>query len=74
VAVDASGTFNPTKRETGLLRLQAAGVILTDYATPLVEVLKDNARPIAAEFYATLDMPFAGLIWQLSSANDKPAA
>jgi nicotinamidase-related amidase len=74
VAVDASGTFNQTKRETGLLRMQAAGVVLTDYATPLVEILKDNARPVAAEFYATLDMPFATLIWQLSSASEKPAA
>jgi hypothetical protein len=26
VAVDASGTFNQTKHETGLLRMQAAGV------------------------------------------------
>jgi nicotinamidase-related amidase len=74
VAVDASGTFNQTKRETGLLRMQAAGVVLTDYATPLVEILKDNSRPVAAEFYATLDMPFATLIWQLTSAAAKSAA
>jgi nicotinamidase-related amidase len=74
VAVDASGTFNQTKRETGLLRMQAAGVVLTDYATPLVEILKDNSRPVAAEFYATLDMPFATLIWQLTSAAEKTAA
>jgi nicotinamidase-related amidase len=74
VAVDASGTFNQTKRETGLLRMQAAGVALTDYATPLVEILKDNSRPVAAEFYATLDMPFATLIWQLTSAAEKSAA
>jgi nicotinamidase-related amidase len=74
VAVDASGTFNQTKRETGLLRMQAAGVVLTDYATPLVEILKDNSRPVAAEFYATLDMPFATLIWQLTSAAEQSAA
>lgn len=74
VAVDASGTFNDTKRQAGLLRMQAAGVVLTDYATPLVEILKDNSRPVAAEFYATLDMPFATLVWQLSSAKDAPAA
>ena len=74
VAVDASGTFNQTKRETGLLRMQAAGVVLTDYATPLVEILKDNSRPVAAEFYATLDIPFATLIWQLTSAAETSAA
>jgi hypothetical protein len=50
----------------------AAGVILTDYSTPLVEILKDNSRPIAAKFYSTLDLPVAGLIWELR-ANDKPA-
>lgn len=74
VAVDASGTFNSTKRQTGLLRLQAAGVVVTDYAAPLVEILKDNSRPVAAEFYAALDMPFATLIWQLGTAKDAPAA
>jgi nicotinamidase-related amidase len=74
VAVDASGTFNSTKRETGLLRLQAAGAVVTDYATPLVEILKDNSRPVAAEFYAALDMPFAALVWQLSSATHASAA
>jgi nicotinamidase-related amidase len=74
VAVDASGTFNHTKRETGLLRMQAAGVVLTDYATPMIEILNDNARPIAAEVYAALDMPFATLVWQLSGASAKAAA
>jgi hypothetical protein len=48
--------------------------LLTDYATPLVEILKDNSRPVAAELYATLDMPFATLIWQLTSAAEKSAA
>src|SRR6201996_7137401 len=31
VAVDASGTFSDTKRQVGLLRMQQAGVILSDY-------------------------------------------
>jgi nicotinamidase-related amidase len=74
VAVDASGTFNATKHETALLRLVAAGAVVTDYATPLVEILSDNSRPIAAEFYAALDMPFASLVWQLSSARLGAAA
>ena len=30
VAVDASGTFSETKRQAGLLRMQQAGVILSD--------------------------------------------
>ena len=47
VAVDASGTFSETKRQAGLLRMLQAGVILSDYATLMVEILKDNARPEA---------------------------
>src|SRR6202171_4107221 len=47
VAVDASGTFNETKREAGLLRMTQAGVIVSDYATLMVEILKDNGRPEA---------------------------
>src|SRR6201984_3910777 len=43
VAVDASGTFSETKRPGGLLRLLAAGVIISDYTTLMVEILKDNA-------------------------------
>ena len=40
VAVDASGTFSETKRQAGLLRMQQAGVILSDYATLMVEILR----------------------------------
>src|SRR5436190_3532456 len=38
------GTFSETKRQAGLLRMLQAGVILSDYATLMVEILKDNAR------------------------------
>jgi nicotinamidase-related amidase len=66
--IDASGTFSETKRVTGLLRMVQAGVIVTDYATVAVEILKDNASPKAGELYAALDMPFAGLVGQLAQA------
>src|SRR5258706_5564083 len=49
VAVDACGTFSETKRQVGLLRMLQAGVILSDYATLMVENLKDNSRPEAGE-------------------------
>jgi nicotinamidase-related amidase len=55
VAVDASGTFNETKRQVGLLRMLQAGVILSDYATLMVEILKDNARPEAGAVYGAID-------------------
>jgi nicotinamidase-related amidase len=71
VAVDASGTFSETKRQAGLLRMQQAGVILSDYATLMVEILKDNDNPEASAVYGALDMPWATLVGQVASAMRK---
>ncbi|WP_395673430.1 isochorismatase family protein [Inquilinus sp.] len=71
VAVDASGTFSETKRQAGVLRMQQAGVILSDYATLMVEILKDNGRPEAGPVYAALDMPWATLVGQIASSYSK---
>ena len=71
VAVDASGTFSETKRQAGLLRMQQAGVILSDYATLMVEILKDNASPLAGPVYGALDMPWATLVGQIAKAYVK---
>src|SRR5689334_154153 len=56
VAVDACGTFNQTKREVGLLRMLQAGVIVSDYATLMMEIMKDNGRPEAGAVYGAIDM------------------
>jgi nicotinamidase-related amidase len=71
VAVDASGTFSQTKHDVNLLRLQQAGVVLSDYATMMVEILKDNGRADAGAVYAALDMPWAVLVGQIASAQRK---
>ena len=71
VAVDASGTFSETKRQAGLLRLLQAGVIVSDYATLMVEILKDNARPEAGLVYGAIDMPWAKLVGQIAQAYGK---
>jgi nicotinamidase-related amidase len=71
VAVDASGTFSETKKQTGLLRMVQAGVIVSDYATLMIEILKDNARPEARGVYRAIDMPWAKLVGQISQAHDK---
>jgi len=71
VAVDASGTFNETKRHVGILRLLQAGVIVSDYASLMVEILKDNARPEAAAVYDAIDMQWAKLVWQIAAAYKK---
>ncbi|MEU6011279.1 isochorismatase family protein [Streptomyces sp. NPDC047453] len=68
VAVDASGTFSQAQRETGLLRMHQACVVVSDYATLMVEALADNASPEAGALYAALDMPFAVLVGQISTA------
>ena len=71
VAVDASGTFSETKRQAGLLRMLQAGVIVSDYATLMVEILKDNARTEAGEVYTAMDMPWATLVGQIARAYGK---
>src|SRR6202007_1215277 len=71
VAVDASGTFSETKRQAGLLRMMQAGVIVSDYTTLMVEILKDNARPEAGEVYGAMDMAWAKLVGQIAHAYGK---
>ena len=71
IAVDACGTFSPTKREVGLLRMLQAGVITSDYASLMVEILKDNARPDAGAIYGVIDMPWAELVGQMAQAYAK---
>ena len=71
VAVDATGTFSETKREVGLLRMMQAGVILSDYAMLMVEILKDNSRPEAGGVYGAMDMPWAKLVGQIAHAYGK---
>lgn len=73
VAVDASGTFTKTKRETGILRLIQSGVVVTDGASLMVEVLADNANPAAGNVYGALDMDWARLVGQVrASATTTP--
>lgn len=71
MAVDAWGTFSETKHKVGLLRMLEAGVILSDYATLMVEILQDNARPEGADVYAAMDMPWAKLVGQVALAYRK---
>jgi nicotinamidase-related amidase len=71
VAVDACGTFSETKRAVGLLRMLQAGVITSDYASLMVEILKDNSRPDAGAIYGAIDMPWAKLVGQIAHAYGK---
>jgi len=69
--IDASGTFNETKRTTGILRMTQAGVIVIDYATAAVEILTDNASPLAGDLYAAVDMDLSTLNGQIRQAYAK---
>jgi nicotinamidase-related amidase len=71
VAVDACGTFNDTKRQLGIARLMQAGVIVSDYATLMMEVMKDNSRPETGAVYGAIDMDWAKLVGQLAHAYGK---
>jgi len=71
VAVDACGTFNDTKRQIGILRMLQAGVIISDYATLMMEVMKDNGRPEAGAVYGAIDMDWAKLVGQIAHAYGK---
>jgi nicotinamidase-related amidase len=71
VAVDACGTFSATKRQVGLLRMLQAGVILSDYATLMIEILKDNSRAEAGAVYSAIAMDWAMLVSQISQAYGK---
>lgn len=65
VAVDASGTFNVTKRETGIMRLTQSGVVAADASSLIVEILGDNASPKAEAVYTALGMDWATLVGQV---------
>jgi nicotinamidase-related amidase len=71
VAVDACGTFSETKHRAGLLRMVQAGVVVSDYSTLMVEILKDNARPEAGPVYEAMDMDWAKLVGQISAEYAK---
>jgi len=43
----------------------------TRYATLIVEILKDNARPEAGEVYGAMDMGWAKLVGQIAQAYKK---
>ena len=60
--IDASGAFTIQQGELGVMRMVQAGVKPVGYSNVIVELLKDNANPLAMEVYTGLDMPFANLV------------
>jgi nicotinamidase-related amidase len=71
VAVDACGTFSQTKRQVGLLRMLQAGVVATDYASLMVEILKDNSRPDGSRHLWGHRHALGKLVGQIAQAYGK---
>lgn len=71
VVIDASGTFNESKRIAGMQRLNTLGIQVTDYATAAVEMLKDNADPLSGALYNAIDLSFSNIVYELSEATKK---
>ncbi len=69
--IDASGAFTVKQGELGEARMIQAGVKVVGYSNVIVEILKDNANPLAYEVYTGLDMPFAGLVYGLNQYFSK---
>jgi hypothetical protein len=65
---------NQTGSHEPLTSQNAALVLVSDYATLMVEILKDNARPEAGEVYTAMDMPWATLVGQIARAGQMARA
>jgi nicotinamidase-related amidase len=55
-AIDASGAFDATEQQTAIIRMTQAGVIVADYNAIVVEMLANNADPLAAQVYAAIGL------------------
>jgi nicotinamidase-related amidase len=69
--IDASGAFTVKQGELGVMRMVQAGVKVVGYSDVIVEMLKDNAHPLANKVYGCLDMPFASLVQGLHNYFSK---
>jgi nicotinamidase-related amidase len=67
--LDASGTWSDLLRLTAIDQMRQAGVTITSGVAAFVEMLHDNASPIAGEFYSALDLPATRYILQITQGG-----
>src|SRR5207247_9452651 len=67
--LDASGTWSDLLQRTAIEQMRQAGVTITSGAAAFIELLHDNASPIAGEFYAALDLPATRYILQITQGG-----
>jgi nicotinamidase-related amidase len=63
--LDGSGTWNETLRVSAIAQMQQAGVIISSGLAAFIEMVHDNANPIAPKVYAALDLPGGKSLSQL---------
>jgi len=68
--LDASGTWSDLLRLTAIDQMKQAGVTITSGVAAFTEMLRDNASPLASEYYAALDLPATRYILQITQADD----
>jgi nicotinamidase-related amidase len=64
--LDVSGTWSDLLQRTAIEQMRQAGVRITSGSAAFIEMLHDNASPIAGEFYAALDLPATRYILQIT--------
>jgi hypothetical protein len=67
--LDASGTWSDLLRLTAIDQMRQAGVTITSGAAAFVEMLHDNANPIAGQLCAALDLPATRYILQITQGD-----
>lgn len=68
--LDASGTWSDLLRLTAIDQMEQADVTITSGVAVFTEMLRDNASPLASEYYAALDLPATRYILQITQADN----
>jgi len=55
-AIDASGAFDEIELQTAIIRMTQAGVVVADHNAIVVEMLGNNADPLAPQVYAAIGL------------------
>ena len=67
--LDASGTWSELLQRTAIEHMRQAGVTITSGAAAFLEMLHDNASPLAGACYAALDLPATRYILQITQGS-----
>jgi nicotinamidase-related amidase len=68
--LDSSGTWNDTLRLSAIAQMQQAGVIISSGLAAFIEIVHDNANPIAPKVYSALDLPGGRSLSQLLKGQE----